>query len=357
MNAYSVVSCELRCVSRLRRRQRQHPGGEQQRQDPEQALDRERSPESMCHATVEVVGVGEALSRELAGGGAEVDRGSDRQAAQDRQPAVPGGEQGHAVQAPDLDDAADDRGDDRWWGELAEAAHGVHEVLVAGPDEHSPCEQQETAEPDRRAERLDDATQVTEQLGGPARPADAEGQHREPRNGDAHELCGRVGHTVGLPRDPAAGEDEQQPGEQRLSDRGVEQVAPRGGADRPADRVPGELGGAEDDDEDRRDGADHPDHSEIAQRDQVLDALVPVQRDQDEAAEQGEDPEEREEAGEAQRAADAGGAVVIGGRGAGRLVVGVEPSASDRCRRVRGRRRGLAAATRSSLPSRPAPRW
>ena len=149
--------------------------------------------------------------------------------------------------------------------------------------------------------------------------------------------------------------DEQQPSEQRLADRGVEQVAPRGGADRPADRVPGELGGAEDDDEDRRHGADHPDHSEIAQGDQVLDALVPVQRDQDEAAEQGEDPEEREEAGEAQRAADAGGTVVIGGRGAGRLVVGVgiRIGIGIAMRRARWSPR----PTRSSLPSRPAPRW
>ena len=81
-------------------------------------------------------------------------------------------EQRAAVEAVQLDEPADDGDDDRRPGDPVEPAHGVDEVLLAGPGEHDAGEQHDAADPDRHRQGVGDAGDDAEDRPGRRRSGD-----------------------------------------------------------------------------------------------------------------------------------------------------------------------------------------
>ena len=212
-------------------------------------------------------------------------------------------EQVAAVEAERLDDAGDDRDDDREVRDPAEPAHGVDEVLLARPGEDDSGQQDHAADPDGHREGVQHASCDADQRQVAARAAEPDGGDGECGNPETRHLGRGVDDTVGPERDPARTEYEDQPSDRRDPGRaGIEQIHPvrriQPAAERSTGRGRRRCGHVQH----RAEHGDDPDGADELHRDEVLDAFGPCGGDRDERAEQDRHAEDRDHAAQPQRA-------------------------------------------------------
>ena len=192
--------------------------------------------------------------------------------------------------------------DDRRPGDATEPAHGVDEVLLAGPGEHDAGEQHDAADPHRHRQGVGDAGDDAEDGQVAAGPRQAEGDDGQRRDGDRRELRRRVDDPLRAQHHPGAGDDEHQPGE-RGPPRppGVEQVEPAGRVEPAAERLVVYRRAEGDDVEQRAGERQQPHRAQEADGEDVLGAFRPRGDDQHERAEQHGEAEGRQHAAEPRR--------------------------------------------------------
>ncbi len=293
-------------------REREQPTAEHHDDDPDRRLGAERAPEAVGERNRHLLRAGEARRHHLASRDGDEHHDRDDDGLQQQHPPVAAAEQRTAVETDELDDAGDDGAEDRRQRDAAEAAHRLHQVVVAWPGQHDTGDERHATHPHRRRQRMTDAGEHTDRGEVAARPTQPDGHDGEQRDAERGQLRGRVDDPLGSHHHPAGGDDEDEAGDRRPPrPAGIGEVEPRRRAERGAEGSVGRVGGERHEEQHGPDQRQRPHRAQEPHGDHVLGPLGPGDADQHERAEDDHDAERRQHSAEPLGAAGAALVVVV----------------------------------------------